>query len=158
MFIHVFSRLYVNGLDPKIEKLYRPVKFPVPRGTPSISSLIKWDHSQSWSVPAWRKPDSSYVQSLDLNSQDKYLLDHFIDGKSLYPAAGYLFLAWQGLAKKLGKLETDISVVIEDFKIHRAIILDASSKLKRFQTFSENLNKGRSHQHELRVNLGLAEI
>jgi hypothetical protein len=28
------------------------VEFPAPRGTPLISPHIKWDHSQTWDVPA----------------------------------------------------------------------------------------------------------
>ena len=31
-----------------ISKLYPAVEFPVSRGTPMISPLIKWDHSQSF--------------------------------------------------------------------------------------------------------------
>jgi fatty acid synthase len=30
--------------------LYPKVQFPVPRGTPFISPLIKWDHSKKWWV------------------------------------------------------------------------------------------------------------
>lgn len=28
------------------------MEFPAPRGTPLISPHIKWDHSQTWDVPA----------------------------------------------------------------------------------------------------------
>lgn len=27
------------------------VNFPVPAGTPMISPLVQWDHSQTWDVP-----------------------------------------------------------------------------------------------------------
>ena len=27
------------------------VKYPVPHGTPLISPLVKWDHTQTWDVP-----------------------------------------------------------------------------------------------------------
>lgn len=32
-------------------KLYPAVQYPVQVGTPLISPLIQWDHSQSWDVP-----------------------------------------------------------------------------------------------------------
>lgn len=32
-------------------KLCPPVKYPVPVGTPLISPLVEWDHSQTWDVP-----------------------------------------------------------------------------------------------------------
>lgn len=33
------------------KQLYAAVEYPVPVGTPLISPLIQWDHSQSWDVP-----------------------------------------------------------------------------------------------------------
>lgn len=38
----------MNGVDIPIEKMYPPVQFPVSAGTPFISPLIKWDHSEDW--------------------------------------------------------------------------------------------------------------
>lgn len=39
-----------TDVDP--DALFPPVEFPAPRGTPLISPYIKWEHSQSWDVPA----------------------------------------------------------------------------------------------------------
>ena len=49
-----FYRLngYVVGHDISVECLY-DVSFPVDVGVPSISPLVKWDHSQSWLIPEW---------------------------------------------------------------------------------------------------------
>jgi len=50
---HLFmsiGKLYESGYNPQIEKLYPKVQYPVPRGTPFLSPLIKWDHSKSWLV------------------------------------------------------------------------------------------------------------
>lgn len=45
-----FSCLFCSiNIDSK--QLYPAVKYPVPVGTPLISPLIQWDHSQSWDVP-----------------------------------------------------------------------------------------------------------
>lgn len=122
----MLCRLYTEGLNPKIENLYPPVAFPVPRNTPIISDLIEWNHSQSWLVPKWRQISGTYEHKFCIDANDSYLLDHFIDGKSLFPATGYVFLAWQALAKKLLKKPEEINIVIEDFRILRAIIISPS--------------------------------
>jgi fatty acid synthase len=42
------GKLFNAGLHPQIENLYPKVQYPVGRGTPSISSLIKWEHTTEW--------------------------------------------------------------------------------------------------------------
>jgi fatty acid synthase len=42
------GKLYEIGFNPQIKKLYPEVQYPVSRGTPFISPLIKWDHSKKW--------------------------------------------------------------------------------------------------------------
>lgn len=88
-----------------------------------ICDLIEWNHSQSFFVPAWRPATSSYLHKFQVDSIDSYLLDHFIDGRALFPATGYIYLAWKALAKKTEKNSEDINVVVENFKIHRPTIL-----------------------------------
>lgn len=41
-----------TSIDVNPNALFPPVVFPAPRGTPLISPHIKWDHSQTWDVPA----------------------------------------------------------------------------------------------------------
>lgn len=122
-------RLYLEDLNPKIENLYRPVKFPVPRNTPMICDLIQWDHSQTFHVPIWKPISSSFTQRFHIESTDSYLLDHFIDGRALFPATGYIYLAWTALARKLQKSIEDVDVVIENFKIHRPTFLSPSEHI-----------------------------
>lgn len=70
-----------------IEKIYPEVQFPVSRGTPMISPLIKWDHSEDWYVPCFeiqRKSESGERKvkiSLDDLEYD-YVVGHTIDGKN----------------------------------------------------------------------------
>jgi len=47
-FLHFYFRMYASGLNPKIQELYPPVRFPVARGTPPIHSLPFWDHNDQW--------------------------------------------------------------------------------------------------------------
>jgi hypothetical protein len=74
------GELYLNGFSPKIENLYPKIESPVPRGTQSISSLIKWDHGKSYFVRKF--PDyynhvssSNYVYSIKLGPSSRYLYE-----------------------------------------------------------------------------------
>ena len=60
---------------------------------------------------------------------DGYLVGHRIDGRVLYPATGYMVLAWRTLAKLTGHVWTDMSVCLEDVAIHRATIMPAQGNL-----------------------------
>jgi len=42
--------MYASGLNPKIQNIYPPMKFPVRRGTPHIHSLPFWDHTDQWII------------------------------------------------------------------------------------------------------------
>ncbi|KAG8183232.1 hypothetical protein JTE90_014407 [Oedothorax gibbosus] len=117
------GKLYTEGLDVRVDRLYPAVKFPVPRGTPFISDLLKWDHSQSYFVPKFLPTSSEYSKDVFVEKEDAYLLDHRIDGRSLFPATGYVYLAWEALATKMSKNLLETSVVVENLKIHRATIL-----------------------------------
>lgn len=46
-----FLRLYGAGAQPVVPKLYRPISYPVGRGTPMLNSKVSWDHSQRFVVP-----------------------------------------------------------------------------------------------------------
>lgn len=56
-------------------------------------------------------------------SPDHYLTGHCIDGRVLYPATGYLVLAWRTLARSLGMAMEEMAVVFEDVTIHQATII-----------------------------------
>ena len=85
MLINSLGKLYQTGVNPSIEKLYPKVEWPVARGTQSISSLIKWDHSESYLVrkyPQYYFPptasDMTFEFPLD-DPDDVFLQDHVVD-------------------------------------------------------------------------------
>nr|CAD7607334.1 unnamed protein product [Timema genevievae] len=43
------GKMFAAGLLPKVSNLYPPVQYPVSRGTASLSSLVTWNHSETWS-------------------------------------------------------------------------------------------------------------
>lgn len=136
--IHLLSsigKLYTVGLNPDIEKLYPPVKFPVAKSTPMISPLIKWDHSESWTVAKWDKNTRQSEMIVEVNagaedSPDHDILGHCIDGRHLYPATGYLVLVWKAFAEIKGKEMTACPVIFENVKIHRATLLSETASTK----------------------------
>ncbi|GIZ02334.1 fatty acid synthase [Caerostris extrusa] len=97
-----------------------------------ISDLIRWNHTQSFTVPKYVPTTSEYSKEFKFDKDDAYLLDHKIDGRSLFPATGYICLAWEALAAKLQKNFKEMPVAIEDFKIHRAIVIVPSVLIKIF--------------------------
>ncbi|XP_054155200.1 fatty acid synthase-like [Oppia nitens] len=136
MVLSAIGKLYELGLNPRVDKLYTKVQYPVARGTQSISPLIGWDHSQDWLVtlyPEYFNPSSSsdYTVKVDLQEKgDEYYSGHCIDGRVLFPATGYLMLAWQMLAKQKGQYWDKLPVEFENVTLHRATILPKQGQTK----------------------------
>ena len=96
--------MYQAGFNLDLATLYGPVSYPVPRGTPSISSLVQWDHSVSHDVPTEKDFDLQsadggcgrvpYSISLEDNeeNENRFLVGHKIDGRILYPATGLVLI------------------------------------------------------------------
>uniref|UniRef100_A0A2H8TY64 Fatty acid synthase n=1 Tax=Melanaphis sacchari TaxID=742174 RepID=A0A2H8TY64_9HEMI len=111
--------LFNIGLQPQIEHLYPPVKFPVSARTPMIQSLIEWDHSIKWDVITFHgKPCSNageIILKVDVNSNKfSFLKNNTIDDLSVLPYAGYLTLVWQGFAEMLHKEQNELPVVFKN--------------------------------------------
>lgn len=68
-----------------IERLYPAIEFPVSRGTPNISSLIKWDHHEDWFVMkfATQKAAKSGERKVTISLEESsYISGHVIDGET----------------------------------------------------------------------------
>lgn len=122
---NALGKLYVNGLDIPVSRLYPQVEFPVSRGTPLISHLVRWDHSEDWFVTKFEMQKSSKSGErrvkIKLSDQDfSYISGHVIDGRVLFPATAYLHLAWETLAMVKGPMYFDLEVEFEDVKFLRA--------------------------------------
>ena len=128
-FFNAIAKLYELGINPSIENLYPKVEFPVSRNTPSIGSLIKWNHSQNYTVKTF--PDFNFrTTASDMNvtininlNEENYYSGHCIDGNILFPATGYLMLAWRIYAGSLAKPWNEVPVVWEQVQFKRAVFM-----------------------------------
>jgi len=106
-----------------------------------LSSLVHWDHTDSWPVPTVTEfialssggSGSSYTSSVEVNvsspgSEDAYLTGHVIDGRLLFPTTFFLVLAWKQLARMNGQTYQQTPVCFEDVRIHRGAILPTTGK------------------------------
>lgn len=77
------------GHNPQLHKLYPEVQFPVSRGTPMISPLIKWHHNDSWYTYKFSAFTISDAEQKDyfisyVYDEYKFIQGHIIDGKKKY--------------------------------------------------------------------------
>ncbi|XP_055919370.1 fatty acid synthase [Eupeodes corollae] len=132
-FLSNIGKLYAAGAQPNILKMVRPVSFPVGRGTPMLNSKLGWDHSQKWMVPKYGSETSSGETVVEINLADEgdaFLSGHTIDGRILFPATGYMTLAWKTFSKMRGFDFHRTPVIIENVVFHRATILNKENVVK----------------------------
>ncbi|KAG7203842.1 hypothetical protein KM043_017898 [Ampulex compressa] len=128
VFLHGLGKLYNAGLQLQLAKLYPEVQYPVSRGTPMISPIIRWDHSIDWNDHLYAKrfklgSGEREVDVTPMTDQYAYFAGHVIDGRNLMPATGYLVLIWETFGMMNEHVFTDIPVIFENVKFNRSVIL-----------------------------------
>ncbi|CAH0560904.1 unnamed protein product [Brassicogethes aeneus] len=131
-FLSSLGKVYLAGGNPDFSMIQTEHNYPVGINTASISPLIKWNHQITWALPKYRsKKTFGHVITIDLSkNENKYLLDHIVDGIGLFPAAGYAALVWEAFAFMHGKLKEDFAVEINNLKILNGIVLTENDVLK----------------------------
>ncbi|XP_035722352.1 fatty acid synthase-like [Vespa mandarinia] len=135
VFLQGLGKLYNAGLQLDLAKLYPPVEYPVSRGTPMISPLIRWEHSDDWFVAYYKTQEriisgERMVEISIIDEDFEYISGHVIDDRNLFPATGYLYLVWETLGMMIGKLYMDVSVVIKNVKFNRATTIPKEGKVE----------------------------
>ncbi|KAI1292281.1 Fatty acid synthase [Halotydeus destructor] len=126
------GQLYMNGNLLAIEKLYPAVKYPLPSTTPSLSSLIQWDHSATWAMKPYLIQNTNTYQTtkkvkfhFDRRTvEDVFLFDHKIDDKVLFPATGYLMMVWSAFSSVTNFAIFEIPIEFRDVVFCRATVMN----------------------------------
>ncbi|KAG5867089.1 hypothetical protein JTB14_013864 [Gonioctena quinquepunctata] len=135
-FLKVLGNLYVNGHNPQLAHLYPDIEFPVSRGTRMISPYIKWKHERLWFNPLYDQMAKNVAKqgtrtvSVQLSDSEwSYVGGHVIDGRNLFPATGYLFLAWKTLCMIDDDASSSRNVVFENCRFMRATTVPSKGLL-----------------------------
>ncbi|TMW44668.1 hypothetical protein DOY81_010253, partial [Sarcophaga bullata] len=124
-----------DGVNFPVQNLYPVVEFPVSRGTPQISSLVRWDHEEDWFVMKYEniqtKSRGEREVSVNLrNENEEFMAGHVIDGKILVPATCYLQYVWETFSSMYhGMNFMDVPVEFEDIKFLRATNVTAKNTI-----------------------------
>ncbi|XP_062126451.1 fatty acid synthase [Drosophila sulfurigaster albostrigata] len=135
-FMTALGKLYQNGVMVPVSKLYPKVDFPVSRSTPSISSLIRWDHSEDWFVTKYEnmKTKSSGERVFPINlasDNEEFMSGHVIDGKILVPATCYLQYVWETFSLMYhGPSYMDVPVEFEEVQFLRATNMSVNGEVE----------------------------
>lgn len=135
MLLQGIGKMYEAGMQPQLANLYPKVEFPVSRGTPKISPLVRWEHSDDWYVTSYRMQEKfvSGERVVQVTLSDKnfeWLAGHVIDGRNLIPPTAYLTLIWETFGMLREELYTEVPVVFEDVKFLRATTIPKKSAVE----------------------------
>ncbi|KAL0119902.1 hypothetical protein PUN28_007965 [Cardiocondyla obscurior] len=144
--LEVIGKLYIAGLQPQIANLYSTIQFPVSRGTPMISHLVRWDHSENMFVMSHSEKkiinEREIIFNIDTNDEEfLYLTGHVINGKNLFPAMGYIFYIWEMFASINKKEYTEMPIIFEDINFIRATVLTQQNKIELTFSIQKGSNR-----------------
>ncbi|XP_066144652.1 fatty acid synthase-like [Euwallacea fornicatus] len=135
-FLISLGRLHELGFSLHLHNIYPKVELPVSRGTSMIAPKIKWNHQNDWGFKKFSKPINDLnIQgrnlTVALTERDcEFLGGHVIDGRTLFPATGYLYEVWKTLAIMHNMAHTDIKVSFENCKFIGACALQKDWRTK----------------------------
>ncbi|KAJ8668373.1 hypothetical protein QAD02_010036 [Eretmocerus hayati] len=125
-FFQSIGDLYNLGVQPELAKLYPEVKYPVSRGTQSISPLVKWEHSSDWRVYKYdfRQNNSAGERFLPVSLREmeySSLAGHVVDGRNLFPTTAFLKFVWETFAMMQDKHFSKTPVLFKDVRVLRGV-------------------------------------
>ncbi|XP_046964244.1 fatty acid synthase-like [Vanessa cardui] len=134
-FFTALGKLYEAGLNPHLANIYPTIKFPVSRGTPMLSHLVEWEHTDNWDAKMYEDKilmsfGERTVNVSVMDEMNEFLAGHVIDGRNLYPATGYIVMVWESLAMMMGKMLIEVSVVFENVRFQRATNIPKKGSLE----------------------------
>ena len=137
--LHSVGKMYMNGSNGRVTRLYPAVELPLPSSTATLSPLIKWNHEKVYPLTPFLIQSTSYhfQTSKDMmfhfdrrQPEDTFLFDHKIDGRVLFPATGYLMMAWSAFARLNNVCVYDCPIEFRDVSFERATVMNSTERNK----------------------------
>ncbi|RZC40858.1 Ketoacyl-synt C, ketoacyl-synt, and/or PS-DH domain containing protein, partial [Asbolus verrucosus] len=127
-FLEFLGRIYEQGHDLHLHKIYPEVQFPVSRGTPMISPLIKWNYKRTWYTYKFEGFMITDAEHREFNfsmqyDEHKFMQGHIIDGRNLFPATAYLNMVWETYVQSRRLAIIDVPIVFESCRFIRAVTM-----------------------------------
>ncbi|XP_049868872.1 fatty acid synthase-like [Pectinophora gossypiella] len=121
--LEAIGKIYTEGFNPKVKILYPKVDFPVSTGTPMLSHLVKWVHTQQWKLSKYASAENrttaTWKPIISIHDNEyAYLKGNVVRGKTLYPFAATLVAVWDALAMASGIPRKQISVQFRDVHLY----------------------------------------
>lgn len=123
LFMESLGILFQHGVDMDISKLYPSINFPVSRGTPMISPVIKWNHEIDHFVPLHDTYNTFERSNLFLNINDKnfeFMQGNVVNGQYQFAESSFLVLVWETYSKMIDCFFEKNRVVFEDVHFTRS--------------------------------------
>ncbi|KOB69211.1 Uncharacterized protein OBRU01_17234 [Operophtera brumata] len=154
MVLQAVGKLYMEGYYPKVQVLYPKVEFPVSTGTPFLSYLVDWAHSEKWALPLYVSAHRMVAASCKFmvsvhDDEHSYLKGHVIRRKTQLPFSYALVAAWDTLAMTLKVPKKQLNVVFNDVHFHAQPVLHDQQSIKlvvsmhrgsgRFEIMDDNM-------------------
>ncbi|XP_067015128.2 fatty acid synthase isoform X2 [Anabrus simplex] len=137
--LSALGKLYENGLEMDLSKIYPPVEYPVSRGTFMTAPLVKWDHSEKWYVALYQDEETkgSGERAIPISIKDdeyKVFAGNNIDGQYLLPFSACLVFAWETAVmispSQSTQLYQDVSISFENVRFYRPVFLPLQDEIE----------------------------
>ncbi|GIZ02495.1 hypothetical protein CEXT_295631 [Caerostris extrusa] len=93
--------MYTEGLDPKVERLYPSVAFPVPRKDADDFQPDTMEiHEHSFHVPVYSPVIRGFRREFHFDKEDSYLLEYKVGAGPLLPSVGPPPVGVGGVSRK----------------------------------------------------------
>ncbi|XP_025837114.1 fatty acid synthase-like isoform X3 [Agrilus planipennis] len=104
------GRMFISGIDNmRVSALYPKIEYPIGRGTPSLTSIVHWEHSEEWRTG--NEDKLNYLVSVkdiqvSLNTEEfKDYAGHKLDSRVILPPSLYLMIVYKMLIDEFHKCE-----------------------------------------------------
>ncbi|GIY30394.1 hypothetical protein CEXT_323531 [Caerostris extrusa] len=109
--------MYIESLDPKVERLYPSAAFPVSRKTPMISILIRWDIPSMFLFTVLRS-----VGSAASSTSTRRTHTCWSTRWGQVPPSARLLLAWEALADKQHRNFEEMPVMLKNVRYSKKLL------------------------------------